>query len=86
MSRMTKAGLIAVAALKIFGAASADAAPAARARVKVVSVDGKPPQINDAFLFGAKEDAHPVQFKRSEWSEWLALSFEIGRASCRERV
>src|SRR6266545_1364832 len=72
--------LIAAATLAIFNAAPADGAPAARARLKVVSMDGKPSQIDDVFLFGSKEGAHPVRFKGSDWSEWLPLPFTAGGA------
>ncbi len=78
MNQMMKVCLIAVVALAILGALRADAAPAARARVKVVSMDGKPPQIADAFLFGAKNEAHAFQFKGSDWSEWLPLPVAAG--------
>ncbi len=77
---LTRACLIAAAALAIFDAGRADAAPAARARVKVVSMDGKPAQIDEAFLFGSKDGTHPVRFKGSDWSEWLPLPFAVGGA------
>src|SRR5207237_9417584 len=77
---LTRACLIAAATLAIFDAGRADAAPAARARVKVVSMDGKPAQIDEAFLFGSKDGTHPVRFKGSDWSEWLPLPFAVGGA------
>src|ERR1043166_2053555 len=70
---MNKLIRISLALLAFVCAACVNAAPAAKARVKVVSVDGKQPQADEVFLFGPNDNARRLQFKGSDWSEWLTL-------------
>jgi hypothetical protein len=73
-------------AFTTFGAVSAEIVSSAKARVKVVSIDGQPTQAPAAFSLAQYNTAHRVSFKGSDWSDWLPLTLTQGLAPCKRHV